>query len=165
MYVYVISAGSDRHKIGISEHPESRLATLQVGSAETLRLSYKQEADNAPGAEKRAHSELWSFHIRGEWFGCSEGQAISMVRLAIDGEPDDDEFWYYGGWTHTIGDVVECRKPALWLVGDGPSVGQNYTITHVNEAGGVDVRECPNADFWFDASMFWPAFGRLLCAA
>jgi hypothetical protein len=67
-FAYVIRAGEDGPiKIGKAMDPEARLAELQTGSWEELRLLHV-----VPGygeMERRFHIRLRAAHIRGEWFG------------------------------------------------------------------------------------------------
>jgi hypothetical protein len=166
MYVYVISAGEDRHKVGISKNPKSRLSELQTGHFEALRLVHVQAAENPRAIEQEVHTQLGYCRIRGEWFDCPESTAVAMVRAYIEGEPEDSVYDQFGGWRHSVGDVVECRKPApVWLPGVKPEVGRFYTISQVTETGAVDIAECSNSRWWHSPCLFWPAFGRLFAAA
>jgi hypothetical protein len=162
MFVYVISAGERRHKIGVATDPKSRLSTLQTGSPDELRIVHLFETDAAYEVESRAHSYLKDQRIRGEWFEATENTAISMVGKAVaNGGPFDQEFEQFGGWTHTIGDAVECRTSREeWLRGPLPVVGRLYTVCCVYPEGQVDVAEVINDDIAFCPSMFWPAHGR-----
>ena len=66
-YVYFIEAvGLDRIKIGKSQNPDNRLATLQTGSPVPLKLLGK-----TPGGlslEGKLHSEFSNSQIDREWF-------------------------------------------------------------------------------------------------
>jgi hypothetical protein len=79
-WIYAIQAGGygGDIKIGISRDPARRLATLQVGHAETLRL-----VGMWPGTaedEKALHEMYASTRLRGEWFMHS----LPMWRLIRD---------------------------------------------------------------------------------
>jgi hypothetical protein len=166
MYVYVISAGDNRHKVGISKNPQGRLSELQTGHFETLRLVHTQAAPDPRAVEQDVHTHLSRWRIRGEWFNCPENVAVGMVRSRIEGEEEDLCFDHFGGWGHAVGDVVECRKlPPGWMFGELPKIGRFYTVSEVTDVGCVDIAECPNSHWYHSPCMFWPAFGRLIAAA
>ena len=73
--LYVISEGVDGPvKIGRSNNPHSRVATLQTGNARPLILTaiYDMIAEDVCAAEKMLHEELADFSILGEWFSLTE---------------------------------------------------------------------------------------------
>jgi hypothetical protein len=79
-YLYAIRGGGFI-KIGIADHPERRLAELQTACPYDLKLfhtaaiyyCYSREA------ETYAHKQLKKYHVRGEWFSCSDQLAINAV--------------------------------------------------------------------------------------
>lgn len=64
-WTYFIQAGVDGPiKIGKADNPEKRLAELQTGSPESLRLIGKLQGDH----ERDLHNRFHKLHLRGEWF-------------------------------------------------------------------------------------------------
>lgn len=78
-FVYVISAGDVRHKIGMANDPEVRLRSLRTGVPDELTLIHSVEVSHAQRAEAKAHQILAGKRIRGEWFDCSAEEAIAAV--------------------------------------------------------------------------------------
>ena len=80
-YVYLIENGSE-YKIGKSDNPKLRLATLQVGCTNKLKLLYLLEYENselALLAEEKLHKLFHASSIRGEWFRLID-KDISMFK-------------------------------------------------------------------------------------
>lgn len=86
MYVYVISAGPDIQKIGISGNPARRLAGLQQQTPLDLALGFTLERSDARVIEQAAHRLLAAHRVRSEWFSVSLDVAVDGVRRAIAGE-------------------------------------------------------------------------------
>ena len=80
-FVYVIHAeGTNRIKIGVSEHPEHRLRELQTGSPFSLLLIAKW-----PGSrqlEIKLHQTLSEYRIDGEWFLVSPFIGYQIFQVA-----------------------------------------------------------------------------------
>lgn len=83
MFVYVVSAGDDRQKIGKGRDPEERRRLLQTGSSVPLTLVHKQRVSNALGVEGLAHRNLAGSRLHGEWFATSQERAVEAVRSAV----------------------------------------------------------------------------------
>ena len=67
--VYIISAGDNKYKIGVSSEPEKRLKTLNIGSSEELSLIYVGDPIyNAFEIEGLIHKKLKEFKLKREWF-------------------------------------------------------------------------------------------------
>lgn len=69
-YVYLVESGGS-YKIGKSDSPKLRLASLQVSHTKPLKLLYLLEytsSELATIAEKELHTIFKSKNIRGEWF-------------------------------------------------------------------------------------------------
>lgn len=93
MYVYVISAGPNAHKIGISTTPEKRLITLQGANMANLELVYCERVSDPYVVETHAHRILKLSRGNGEWFNVTEDvaiDAIMMARLQVEGS---DHLW------------------------------------------------------------------------
>lgn len=78
-FVYVISAGPDRHKIGMAANPAQRVRDLQTGVPDTLELIHFVEVSSPRRVEARAHRMLADHRVRGEWFGVTAEVAIGAV--------------------------------------------------------------------------------------
>ncbi len=84
-FVYVISAGADAQKIGItSVHPLTRMAGLQTAHHARLSLAGFVEVNDgeARRIERAAHNALHSKRLSGEWFTIDAGQAVQAIELA-----------------------------------------------------------------------------------
>ena len=69
--VYVISSQNKHYKIGVAKSPIRRLRELQT--AHPFRLAIAAVADWPNSAERRIHSILRPYRLRGEWFrACDE---------------------------------------------------------------------------------------------
>lgn len=82
--VYIAAAQPDRHKIGISLDPISRLAALSGAAGYRLTLVATYEADDAAAVERVAHWLLRESRQHGEWFGVDCETASAAVRNAIE---------------------------------------------------------------------------------
>ena len=69
-YIYGITQ-DQAIKVGISGHPTKRLADMQAGNAETLRITWQVLAPNrtkARAIETRIHRQFAKHNLTGEWF-------------------------------------------------------------------------------------------------
>ena len=74
-YLYIIRCNnSDFYKIGISEIPEERLQTLQIGCPYPLSLVYKKYFKKPTKVERLFHKKYHDKQKIGEWFRLSEGE-------------------------------------------------------------------------------------------
>lgn len=74
-YVYLIRAGRTKlYKIGKSNDPQKRLASMQTASPFKLKLVHVFKADNATAAEEALHRRLHENRKEGEWFELTDGQ-------------------------------------------------------------------------------------------
>lgn len=65
--VYVILDSSKNHiKIGVSNNPNKRLATIQTSCSNPLKLIHVQEGNVVD--ENRIHAQLKQYRLKGEWF-------------------------------------------------------------------------------------------------
>lgn len=80
-YVYFIREAEGSTKIGVSNNPDARLATMQTGNPRTLtieaRLGPFGRAE-AYSVERRMHRVFRRWHVRGEWF---ESEVLSNMHL------------------------------------------------------------------------------------
>lgn len=82
--VYVIATGDGLCKIGVSRDPETRLAQLQIGCPYELHIAYVCILqDQAHEVECLAHKLLERRAVGGEWFQCSEREAIDAVNESV----------------------------------------------------------------------------------
>lgn len=91
--VYIISDVLERYtKVGISEAPTRRLASLQTANPHRLHLIHNTDPFDRSLAEEiegHIHAELRSKAMAGEWFRCSPDDALEAMiivgnRLASD---------------------------------------------------------------------------------
>lgn len=72
-YVYFIEAEeSGLIKIGRAANPIRRLAAMQTGSAEPLRLARTIRTDDDKHLERELHRRFAADRVRGEWFDPSD---------------------------------------------------------------------------------------------
>jgi len=85
MFVYVIGAGDQAHKIGIAGRPHSRIRELQCGNPHRLELKASFATDELSAAEVEvlAHRLLASLRLGGEWFKVSADEAEAAIRRAM----------------------------------------------------------------------------------
>jgi hypothetical protein len=87
MYVYVISAGDLRHKVGVAKDPDQRCRDLQCGSADKLFVVHREQiGPRAIEIEHAAHGLLRNKRLQLEWFAVSGEDAIDAIRRAVAGE-------------------------------------------------------------------------------
>jgi hypothetical protein len=87
-YVYLIRMGRTKlYKIGKSNDPHGRLASMQTASPYKLKIVHTFKADNATAAEESLHHKLHEFRKEGEWFNLSDEQrsAIASVTAYEEG--------------------------------------------------------------------------------
>ena len=83
-YVYFISVGSGPIKIGLSDDPHSRLATLQTAHYRKLHLLYTLECatrEEAFQLETAFHRWYGDVHMMNEWFDATPSQIEADIRL------------------------------------------------------------------------------------
>lgn len=84
-FVYLISAGGGRHKIGRATNPRARLQSLQCGVPDDLALIHTVEVGAMARAEAAAHERFRLARLRGEWFDVQEAEAIAALNeIALD---------------------------------------------------------------------------------
>jgi hypothetical protein len=84
-YVYVIAGTHGLVKVGISTDPVARLATLQTGSPDRLRIAFTAPGyGNAFTIEQEAHVILAQHRVAGEWFNVTPDLAIAAIFGAAD---------------------------------------------------------------------------------
>lgn len=81
--IYIIQSGNtNKYKVGYSESPSVRRKSLQIGSADPLRV-----VGSIPGTRELEHSlhrDLTSRRIHGEWFRLTRTEINHILRLGID---------------------------------------------------------------------------------
>jgi hypothetical protein len=80
-FVYVIGGERGLVKIGVSEHPERRLAQLQTGSGMTLRLLWQTEGGIR--LERTLHRKFGLQRTTGEWFDFDQADPVAAVSAAV----------------------------------------------------------------------------------
>lgn len=87
MYVYVISAGDLRHKVGVAKDPDRRCRDLQCGSADKLVVVHREQIGlRAIEIEHAAHGLIRDKRLHLEWFAVSADEAVDAIRRAVAGE-------------------------------------------------------------------------------
>jgi T5orf172 domain len=74
-------------KIGYSDNPLKRLATLQVGYPRKLVfhcLNMAVRSDCIKSAERAIHDQLYEHRLYGEWFDVSVETAVAAIALICD---------------------------------------------------------------------------------
>lgn len=136
-WTYFIQSGVDGPiKIGKAENPENRLAELQTGSPDSLRLIGKLKGDH----EKDLHCRFHKLHFRGEWFNpdvrllafildhaesCGEIEGLvdaarHLVRTFDKMKDEVMEMWFAIASTQQI--TGQCKWPHLNAFDEGIDV-------------------------------------------
>jgi len=79
-FVYVIGAEMGPVKIGIAADVSQRLASLQTGHPQKLKVYFHASAPDAVAVERACHRDLGQHRMSGEWFDVSWDVAASVVR-------------------------------------------------------------------------------------
>ena len=81
-YVYLIRMGRTKfYKIGKSNDPQGRLASMQTASPYKLKIVHVFKADNAAAAEEALHHRLHEARMEGEWFKLTDEQQRLLVSV------------------------------------------------------------------------------------
>ena len=81
-YVYLIRMGQTKYyKIGKSNDPQGRLASLQTASPYKLKLLHVFTADNASAAEETLHHKFHNVRQNGEWFTLTDNQRDKILSI------------------------------------------------------------------------------------
>ncbi len=81
-YVYLIRMGrTPLYKIGKSNDPNGRLASMQTASPYKLKLLHAFKADNATAAEEALHAQLHGAKKEGEWFKLTDAQREAILAV------------------------------------------------------------------------------------
>jgi hypothetical protein len=84
-FVYLLQDEQAATKIGISGDPRGRVASLQTGHPEPLRLVKAircRTAADARAVERDLHSHFERHRMNGEWFDLSDRQVRRAITLA-----------------------------------------------------------------------------------
>lgn len=83
--IYAVAGEHGMTKIGISNSPTDRLATLQTGSAHALVLTFAAfPSGDAYALEQEAHAILGARRVNGEWFNASPEMAAAAIYAAAE---------------------------------------------------------------------------------
>lgn len=85
-YIYVIEGTHGLVKIGKSNDPDVRRATLQTGSAHLLRIASVTPIPIiwVEAVERKAHDILDSYRGNGEWFAVTPNVAVATIYAAAE---------------------------------------------------------------------------------
>lgn len=83
-YVYAVTDNGLRHKLGMAVNMKRRLATLQTGHSELLRLTDILTVDRGREriVERAIHLDLGYRRLRGEWFEIDAGAVRTLFAFA-----------------------------------------------------------------------------------
>lgn len=87
--VYLVSAGTDLTKIGMSSNPQSRLSGLRTGNAHKLALEHSWRLENrqqAAALEDRLHKLFRWAKERREWFTVEPRYIIAVANFCLAGD-------------------------------------------------------------------------------
>lgn len=96
MYVYVISAGPEVQKIGITNDLDRRRSAIACASGRILGDGFHGITPHARAVEREMHGMLRSHRIKGEWFAVSAEAAERAFDEAwerVHGFPLDPYAW------------------------------------------------------------------------
>jgi hypothetical protein len=85
-YVYLITS-SNAVKIGVSNNPQKRLATLQTANHEPLRLFFEIRCSSdelAYKVESCLHERYSTYRLNGEWFMIDPNIAVNEIIFAVN---------------------------------------------------------------------------------
>lgn len=82
-YVYVLRAGTDHYKIGVSKNVEKRVADLQTSNPELIEIVTTKLIEDSYSIENSLHSylEIHKVADRTEWFKLTPEQVIDIAIL------------------------------------------------------------------------------------
>ena len=64
-------------KVGFSKSPKKRLSAIQTGCPTRVHLVYR--ALGSKTLESKIHNSLKRYKVSGEWFNCTESEAIRAI--------------------------------------------------------------------------------------
>ncbi len=80
-FVYIIHSDSGLHKIGLSKHPQKRLAEHRCNYPdEILEMIRTIETEDMRHTERQLHNIFSRRHVTGEWFALQDSD-FAMVDL------------------------------------------------------------------------------------
>lgn len=84
-FIYVMSAGPSRVKVGVAVDVRRRRKQLQTGCPDKIEVAFKAlcPPSAALGIEARCHRSLERYRIAGEWFAVEPDYAIEAVTRAM----------------------------------------------------------------------------------
>jgi len=85
MFLYVIGTDESYQKIGFSKDVAKRLATLQTGNPNRLRIHHAEPVPEGRVRllERKLHAELNHKRLKGEWFNMTPEDAKLYLQFAI----------------------------------------------------------------------------------
>ncbi|MES2971487.1 MAG: DNA translocase FtsK [Patescibacteria group bacterium] len=90
-YIYLVKAGEDQYKIGVSRNVAKRIAALQTSNIHLVELVCAKKTIDDSSIEKRLHKKMREFSGTGgkEWFHLTASQAIEIA-IEISKAPEVD---------------------------------------------------------------------------
>lgn len=80
VFVYLFRAQNGLYKIGISNNPAKRLASLATGPV-AIELAWSRRFENAKSAERDLHIRFSDKRVRGEWFALEPADVTYIQAL------------------------------------------------------------------------------------
>lgn len=78
-YLYLITDG-ENIKIGVSNNPTKRLASLQIGSSRRLKIIHEVMFNKCPyPLEKALHRVFKPKWVSGEWFHLNQASLVNVI--------------------------------------------------------------------------------------
>jgi hypothetical protein len=93
MHIYIVES-QGYYKIGVASNLKQRLFGLQTGNPSPIEVVETFQFDNystMSSLEKRTHSILRNYNVRGEWFSLTDGELLSVRKLLRAGSRVDRE--------------------------------------------------------------------------
>lgn len=84
--LYIAESSLGFHKVGISKHPEKRLAQISIPGVLELRLLHTVPLPFARKAERFVHEALRDYRVSTEWFKLPEDVVTTLCEC--EGEHD-----------------------------------------------------------------------------
>lgn len=114
-YIYVVQAGEGAIKIGITNNVWTRLAGLQTGNPELLKLLYYLTCPSIEVAyriESVLHKRYGTRRLAGEWFNVKPGRVLADIEFVRAISPYlDDVTLSYPGDDEPLEEVEDASAP------------------------------------------------------
>jgi len=133
--IYFIQCGKNGPiKIGQSENPVQRMATLQIGNHEKLEMLWQYSGDRY--SEQFIHEKFSEHHIRGEWYHPHPEVLLFVSQCLINGRRKELPNETVIITENQTGDIsIETNYMDLHVVGHTLRITGFYDVKVVNLSG------------------------------